>query len=35
MPQTKANQTHSAFAWKRNAEDETGKVYVVLVDDLE
>ena len=32
MPQTKANQTHSAFAWE-NAE--TGRWYVVLVDDLE
>ena len=32
VPQTKANQTHSAFAW---VNEETGKVYVVLVDDLE
>ena len=32
VPQTKANQTHSAFAW---VNQETGKVYVVLVDDLE
>jgi hypothetical protein len=32
VPQTKANQTHSAFAW---ANTETGRVYVVLVDDLE
>ncbi len=32
VPQTKANQTHSAFAWTR-AED--GRVFVVLVDDLE
>ena len=32
VPQTKANQTHSAFAWINR---DTGKVYVVLVDDLE
>jgi PA domain/LVIVD repeat len=32
VPQTKANQTHSAFAWTNK---ETGKVYVVLVDDME
>ncbi len=32
VPQTKANQTHSAFAWTN---EETGRVYVVLVDDLE
>src|SRR5215217_4321897 len=31
-PQTRANQTHSAFAWTNK---ETGKVYVVLVDDME
>jgi hypothetical protein len=31
VPQTKANQTHSAFAWKRA----DGRVFVVLVDDLE
>jgi PA domain/LVIVD repeat len=37
VPQTKANQTHSAFAWEQRdaAGDKTGKVYVVLVDDLE
>ncbi len=37
QPQTKANQTHSAFAWhQRDADgDKTGKVFVVLVDDLE
>jgi hypothetical protein len=37
VPQTKANQTHSAFAWEqRDASGrKTGKVYVVLVDDLE
>ena len=37
VPQTKANQTHSAFAWKQHdaAGRETGKVFVVLVDDLE
>ena len=37
VPQTKANQTHSAFAWKQrdSAGRETGKVFVVLVDDLE
>ena len=32
VPQTRANQTHSAFAWTNR---ETGKVFVVLVDDLE
>src|SRR5215217_6491799 len=32
VAQSKANQTHSAFAWVNQA---TGKVYVVLVDDLE
>jgi hypothetical protein len=32
VPQTKANQTHSAFAWEQR---ESGKVFVVLVDDLE
>src|SRR5215217_3629069 len=32
VPQTKANQTHSAFVWTNR---DTGKVYVVLVDDLE
>ena len=32
VPQTRANQTHSAFAWTNK---ETGKVYVVLVDDME
>jgi hypothetical protein len=31
VPQTKANQTHSAFAWKRA----DGRVFVVLIDDLE
>jgi hypothetical protein len=37
VPQTKANQTHSAFAWEQRAVDgtKTGKVFVVLVDDLE
>ncbi len=37
VPQTKANQTHSAFAWEQrdSAGNKTGKVYVVLVDDLE
>ena len=37
QPQTKANQTHSAFAWEqRDASGrKTGKVFVVLVDDLE
>jgi PA domain/LVIVD repeat len=37
VPQTKANQTHSAFAWEqRDAQgNKTGKVYVVLVDDME
>ena len=36
VPQTRANQTHSAFAWKqRTRRKETGKVYVVLVDDME
>ncbi len=36
-PQTKSNQTHSAFAWKQTdaAGKETGKVFVVLVDDDE
>ena len=32
VPQTKANQTHSAFAWTN---PDTGRVFVVLVDDLE
>jgi hypothetical protein len=32
VPQTKANQTHSAFAWKSQS---NGRWYVVLVDDLE
>ena len=32
VPQTKANQTHSAFAWVQR---DTGRAYVVLVDDLE
>ena len=32
VPQTKANQTHSAFAWKSQGD---GRWYVVLVDDLE
>ena len=32
VPQTRANQTHSAFAWTN---PDTGKVYVVLVDDME
>ena len=31
QPQTKANQTHSAFAWKSL----NGRWYVVLVDDME
>ena len=31
-PQVKANQTHSAFAWQNQ---ETGRWFVVLVDDLE
>ena len=37
VPQTKANQTHSAFAWEQRdaAGKKTGRVYVVLVDDLE
>ncbi len=37
VPQTKANQTHSAFAWEQRdaAGNKTGRVYVVLVDDLE
>ena len=37
VPQTKANQTHSAFAWEQRdaAGRKTGRVYVVLVDDLE
>jgi hypothetical protein len=32
VPQTKANQTHSAFAWQSQGD---GRWYVVLVDDLE
>jgi hypothetical protein len=32
VPQTKANQTHSAFAWQSAG---NGRWYVVLVDDLE
>ena len=32
VPQTKANQTHSAFAWKSQGD---GRWYVVLVDDME
>jgi hypothetical protein len=32
QPQTRANQTHSAFAWTNK---DTGRVYVVLVDDME
>ena len=32
VPQVRANQTHSAFAWVNR---ETGKAYVVLIDDLE
>ena len=37
VPQTKANQTHSAFAWEQrdSAGRKTGRVYVVLVDDME
>lgn len=37
VPQTKANQTHSAFAWEQRdaAGAKTGKVFVVLVDDME
>jgi hypothetical protein len=37
VPQTKANETHSAFAWEQRtaAGAKTGRVYVVLVDDLE
>jgi len=37
VPQTKANQTHSAFAWEQRdaSGNKTGKVFVVLVDDLE
>ena len=37
VAQTKANQTHSAFAWEQRDADgkKTGKVFVVLVDDLE
>ncbi|HYH59939.1 MAG TPA: PA domain-containing protein [Thermoleophilaceae bacterium] len=37
VPQTKANQTHSAFAWEQrdSSGNKTGKVFVVLVDDLE
>src|ERR687893_2839225 len=36
-PQTKANQTHSAFAWEQRdaAGRKTGKVFGVLVDDME
>ena len=32
QPQVRSNQTHSAFAWKNR---DTGRVYVVLIDDLE
>jgi hypothetical protein len=32
VPQTKANQTHSAFAWRSQG---NGRWYVVLVDDME
>jgi len=32
VPQPKANQTHSAFAWQSQA---NGRWYVVLVDDME
>jgi hypothetical protein len=37
VPQTRANQTHSAFAWEQRdgAGRKTGRVYVVLVDDME
>ena len=37
VPQTRANQTHSAFAWEQRDSQggETGKVFVVLIDDLE
>jgi hypothetical protein len=37
QPQTRANQTHSAFAWEQRGADgdKTGKVFVVLIDDLE
>lgn len=37
VPRTKANETHSAFAWEQRTASGamTGKVYVVLVDDLE
>jgi hypothetical protein len=37
VPQTRSNETHSAFAWaQRDASGaKTGKVFVVLVDDLE
>ena len=37
VPQVRANQTHSAFAWEQRdaAGRKTGRVYVVLVDDLE
>ena len=37
VPQTRANETHSAFAWKQKDADgnATGKVFAVLVDDLE
>jgi hypothetical protein len=32
VPQTNANQTHSAFAWQSQRD---GRWYVVLVDDME
>src|SRR5215208_6823357 len=37
IPQVRANETHSAFAWKQKdaAGNQTGKVFAVLVDDLE
>ena len=37
LPQTKANETHWAFAWEQRTASgaRTGKDYVVLVDDLE
>lgn len=37
VAQTKSNETHSAFAWEQRdaAGKKTGKVFVVLVDDLE
>jgi hypothetical protein len=37
VPQTRANQTHSAFAWEQRdaGGKKTGKVFVVLVDDME